>query len=630
MQTEYLGTATYSPEDNKLRLYPFTRLSREDYDKVKSAGFTLAPKQELFVAPMWTPEREDLLIELCGEIGDEDKSLIERAEERSDRFADYSEKRLEDATRAREGVAAIADNIPLGQPILVGHHSERHARKDAERIENGMRKAVKMWETSEYWKQRARGCVRAAKYKERPDVRARRIKGLESDKRKQEKLRSEAKLGLKFWSGGLLLVHKETKEERALAITDENQAEVQKWCGRDIGNVPVVRDTREGFRNYWNAYDVLQPDGERYQACPAMRVSEVQPISKRHFEERIARHERWIAHIDNRLAYESEMLKAEGFEVDRVKSKSAASMLPLLNYRQPKITCPNRYEPGEYITYEQVEMTAAEYAAINKDYKATCPCENSHRIRTAMLHRPNSRLVAVFLTDSKVHEKPAPLVAPPRKGWVNQDVRRVADGVTPPPETLHEEKPAPEAPKANAEDFKAMRETLKAGVQVVTAPQLFPTPEPLARRMISEAGLEPGQRILEPSAGTGAIVGEMPFASGVVAVEINRTLCDSRLRGMLPDEWQVRCADFLACNGDLGKFDRIVMNPPFQNGDDIKHILHARGFLKEGGRLVALCANGPRQREKLMPLASLWEDLPPGSFSEQGTNVNVALLVIDN
>jgi hypothetical protein len=63
----------------KLRLYSSTRLDRELYARVRGAGFIYAPKQELFVAPMWTPEREDLLIELCGEIDDEDTSLVERA-----------------------------------------------------------------------------------------------------------------------------------------------------------------------------------------------------------------------------------------------------------------------------------------------------------------------------------------------------------------------------------------------------------------------------------------------------------------------------------------------------------------------------------------------------------------------
>jgi Domain of unknown function (DUF3560) len=144
-------SATYSPEDNKLRLYSVYRLDAETYARVKAAGFGWAPKQKLFVAPMWTPDRADLLVELCGEIGDEDTSLVERAEERAERFEDLSDKRRADSARAQNAVAAIADNIPLGQPILVGHHSERHARKDAQRIENGMRKAVGMWETANYW-----------------------------------------------------------------------------------------------------------------------------------------------------------------------------------------------------------------------------------------------------------------------------------------------------------------------------------------------------------------------------------------------------------------------------------------------------------------------------------------------
>ena len=78
--------ATYSPEDNKLRLYPDYRLDKEDYLKVKAAGFIWAPRQELFVAPAWSPSREDFLLKMCGEIGDEDTSLTERAEERAERI----------------------------------------------------------------------------------------------------------------------------------------------------------------------------------------------------------------------------------------------------------------------------------------------------------------------------------------------------------------------------------------------------------------------------------------------------------------------------------------------------------------------------------------------------------------
>ena len=70
---------TYSAEDNKLRLYADGRLDAETYAEVKAAGFQWAPKQELFVAPSWSPAREDLLLELCEEIEDEDYSATERA-----------------------------------------------------------------------------------------------------------------------------------------------------------------------------------------------------------------------------------------------------------------------------------------------------------------------------------------------------------------------------------------------------------------------------------------------------------------------------------------------------------------------------------------------------------------------
>ncbi|HEV2674344.1 MAG TPA: DUF3560 domain-containing protein [Aliidongia sp.] len=193
-------SATYSPDDNKLRLYSEGRLDAELYERVKAAGFKYAPRQQLFVAPMWTPPREDLLLELCEEIGDEDTTLADRAEDRADRFEGYSERRAEDAEAARRTVSAIADNIPFGQPILVGHHSEARARRDAEKIETGMRKAIRMWETSEYWQRRAANALRHAKYKELPAVRARRIKTIEADKRKRECMVAEAKKFSRAWS----------------------------------------------------------------------------------------------------------------------------------------------------------------------------------------------------------------------------------------------------------------------------------------------------------------------------------------------------------------------------------------------------------------------------------------------
>jgi 16S rRNA G1207 methylase RsmC len=153
--------------------------------------------------------------------------------------------------------------------------------------------------------------------------------------------------------------------------------------------------------------------------------------------------------------------------------------------------------------------------------------------------------------------------------------------------------------------------------------------------MAEEADIQAGHRVLEPSAGTGNLIiaiKELGFNGNIHldAIEINYDLC-KKLRGY---GIEVDQQDFLEvekpyCPDAPDGWDRIVMNPPFVNGADIKHIQHAQTLLKPGGRLVALCANGPRQRAALQPIADIWEDLPAGSFKEQGTNVSVALLVIN-
>jgi SAM-dependent methyltransferase len=142
--------------------------------------------------------------------------------------------------------------------------------------------------------------------------------------------------------------------------------------------------------------------------------------------------------------------------------------------------------------------------------------------------------------------------------------------------------------------------------------------------MVVLADIRPGQQVLEPSAGTGRIIDAIrrnAHGYAITAVELNCKMAH-RLRTVdCVDD--TRQADFLECNGDLGTFDRIVMNPPFANADDIKHIMHALKMLKPGGRLVAICANGPRQNDKLRPLVEarggIWEELPSATFIGAGT-----------
>jgi protein-L-isoaspartate O-methyltransferase len=256
----------------------------------------------------------------------------------------------------------------------------------------------------------------------------------------------------------------------------------------------------------------------------------------------------------------------------------------------------------------------------------------------------------VFLTDSKAHAKPETPVKEEEAPEV--DPAPVTETAPEPEEiaaALDRIAPATAYKKPERTEFDDMRDSLKAGIKTVSAPQLFPTPPEIAAHMVELAEIVSGQDILEPSAGTGNIImaiGES-MANGtsgraaISAVEINHNLCDRLINmdGLGRDN--VLCSDFLeiepAKEGNAGLiiktlphayYDRIIMNPPFENGADIKHIRHALKFLKSDGVLVALCANGPRQREAFMDMADYWEDLPAGSFENQGTGVNVALMVI--
>lgn len=198
--------------------------------------------------------------------------------------------------------------------------------------------------------------------------------------------------------------------------------------------------------------------------------------------------------------------------------------------------------------------------------------------------------------------------------------------------TTDEERKESEQRKASQEVERA-----KADLGFQRIPGYFPTPADVARRLVLLAGIEPGHRVLEPSAGTGAIIDAIREHSRectIFAIEINHTMVDVLKQtafapGKADHRIAIRCEDFLESNGDLGLFDRIVMNPPFDRGADVKHIKHALGHLREGGRLVSVCAAGPKQREAMEEIATSWETLPPGSFKESGTGVAAAIVVID-
>lgn len=168
-------------------------------------------------------------------------------------------------------------------------------------------------------------------------------------------------------------------------------------------------------------------------------------------------------------------------------------------------------------------------------------------------------------------------------------------------------------------------------------PGFFPTPEVIVDQMVIEARLPEGPcLILEPEAGSGAICDGVKRASPSATVEAYEV--NGRLRHVLQVKGvNLVGSDFMQAVPEP-RYDRVLMNPPFENSQDIEHVRHAFKFLKPGGRLIAIMSPGPffRQdrratefREWLRQLGGEQEKLPDGAFKESGTGVGTVLVTID-
>ncbi|ATG41794.1 hypothetical protein PhaeoP18_04001 (plasmid) [Phaeobacter piscinae] len=440
--TDLTITATYSPEDNKIRLYTSDRLDEETYERVKAAGFKWAPKQELFVAPKWSCKREDLALELAGEIEPEGTTLAERAQMKADRLDEIAAKRAAQASAFTRAARDISQRFEFGQPILIGHHSERKARKDKERMDNALSKAAKAHDAIGYWQYRAEGVERHANRKNDPKVRARRIKTLLAELRDLQRNLNTAHKALD------LCEKITTQEQIKLFLGRSDMHSFSLWSSVDRGEIT--------------------PNEAREKAMAGARsIIESNNLS------------RWITHTLNRLAYEREMLgevprfegeitptllqmfvrehgadKPKGAKVDEdlfsvecsaplpahialgstvelsgdewrdlmqscgyVPPAKKPAKPPVLNFKAPggEITVKNRavYSYAEKTeVLKQVELSKAEYAAI-RDGKWTIESAcGEFRVRTASdPHHKGAYYLAprvcILITDQKQHAVPS-------------------------------------------------------------------------------------------------------------------------------------------------------------------------------------------------------------------------------
>lgn len=145
-------------------------------------------------------------------------------------------------------------------------------------------------------------------------------------------------------------------------------------------------------------------------------------------------------------------------------------------------------------------------------------------------------------------------------------------------------------------------------------------------------------RILEPSIGGGALVRAAYRKNPMIQVtgyDIDEEAI-TRLRAEKNPYLSLNVKDFLTVEPRV-EFDRVLMNPPFVKGSDVRHVSHAFKFLLPGGILVAIvsASAGLGQTKVQREFVDLFKEfrtettlLPPGAFSDAGTNVRTKILKI--
>lgn len=172
-----------------------------------------------------------------------------------------------------------------------------------------------------------------------------------------------------------------------------------------------------------------------------------------------------------------------------------------------------------------------------------------------------------------------------------------------------------------------------------TAFEFYPTPPSVIDLMLQKANIHDNQLILEPSAGKGDIIDKVVAYNQTVNVDF----CEfNRYNSEI---LELKCynkigTDFLLVDTEKSvKYDRILMNPPFEDRADIEHIRRAFSLLKDDGILVSVItaksiSNSTPETSKMRKDAELWgeiveldEDIMK-TEAERKATVTIALVVL--
>lgn len=309
--------ATYCPEDDKLRLY-VGRVPRDEYNFLRAEGWTSTPKQSEAgqgeFSAVWTPGREATALQYAGFIGDEDTPPTERAADRAERFGGYMAKRAEEAGQH-------ADRYDI-QPSAHGFQNEHKAERAAARHDRIGDRATDQWSKAEYWQRRTAGVIEHALHKSSPGVRMGRIKTLEAELRRVEKSWQESTARAQARYDALISVVEHAAGIREKLIPADRQDFVWELSKiREAAGTPekekspsehyrraVVASALSSYRD--SDANKEKADEAKAGTRPAADIAAEWLDSKTRPEN--FSDSAWTIHLKLRLAYENQMLEAQG------------------------------------------------------------------------------------------------------------------------------------------------------------------------------------------------------------------------------------------------------------------------------------------------------------------------------
>ncbi len=166
--------------------------------------------------------------------------------------------------------------------------------------------------------------------------------------------------------------------------------------------------------------------------------------------------------------------------------------------------------------------------------------------------------------------------------------------------------------------------------------QFFATPPEVADWLVMLAGgVHEDEKVLEPSAGTGAIIDAIHRSCKDLVVDCFELMPENKELLSKKSNINILGDDFTTY--DLGLYDKIIANPPFSKNQDIRHVRRMYEHLNNGGTVAAImschwkiasekeCADF---REWLKDVHAKVCDIEEGSFKQSGTGIETTAVII--